>query len=259
MCGAIGQPFANKGCITKLCKNPPLSGGSVQDLNKRAQGLVSRYDYVAFDEIQSITFKDDALEMQGALKGYLESGEYRVGNVRDTGNAGLILLGNIDSDAMNENKNMFADLPAIFQESALIDRFHGFIKGWNIPKMRENLKANSWALNSEYFGEIMHLVRDELCYRAVVDEILDVPKNAATRDTEAIKRICTGFLKLLFPHVRTVEQVDVAEFQKFCLQPAKEMRGIIKTQLGILDFSEFGRSVIPDIKVKEKFCGIMAK
>ena len=242
-----------------------ISGGSITrakmfyDINKRAPGLVSRYDYVAFDEIQSITFKGDALEMQGALKGYLESGEYRVGNVRDTGNAGLILLGNIDSDSMNENKNMFADLPAIFQESALIDRFHGFIKGWHIPKMRENLKADGWALNAEYFGEIMHLLRDELCYRAVVDEILDVPKNAATRDTEAIKRICTGFLKLLFPHVRTVEKINTAEFEKFCLRPAKEMRGIIKTQLGILDFGEFGRSVIPDIKVKEKFCGIMAK
>lgn len=237
-----------------------ISGGSITrakmfyDNNKRASGLVSRYDYVAFDEIQSITFKDDALEMQGALKGYLESGEYRVGNVRDTGNAGLILLGNIDADLMNENKNMFIDLPAIFQESALVDRLHGFIKGWNMPKMRENLKANGWALNTEYFGEIMHLLRDELCYRAIVDEILDVPKNAATRDTEAIKRICTGFLKLLFPHVRTIEKVDAAEFEKFCLQPAKEMRGTIKKQLGILDVGEFGLSVIPDIKVKEKFC-----
>ena len=61
-----------------------VSGGSISrakmfyDISKRTQGLVSRYDYVAFDEIQSIKFTD-AMEMQGALKGYLESGEYRVG------------------------------------------------------------------------------------------------------------------------------------------------------------------------------------
>ena len=192
--------------------------------------------------------------MQGALKGYLENGEYRVGSSRGTGDAGLILLGNIDALNMNENKNMFADLPAIFQESALVDRFHGFIKGWTIPKMRENLKANGWALNTEYFGEILHRLRDELCYRAVVDELLDVPKNAATRDTEAIKRICTGFLKLLFPNVKSAEQINVEDFKKFCLNPAKEMRGVIKTQLGILDAGEFGQSVIPDIKVKSNFC-----
>lgn len=33
---------------------------------------------------------------------------------------------------------MFSDLPEIFHESALIDRFHGFIKGWKTPKMKEN-------------------------------------------------------------------------------------------------------------------------
>lgn len=233
-----------------------ISGGSVTrakmffDQNKQAEGLVSHYDYVAFDEIQSITFKSDAPEMQGVLKGYLESGEYRVGNSRRTGDAGLILLGNIDTALMNERENMFADLPKIFQESALLDRFHGFIKGWNIPKMRENLKADGWALNAEYFGEIMHVLRNEPCYRAVTDEMLSVPKDAATRDTEAVKRICTGFLKLLFPHVKTVEQIKPAEFEMYCLRPAKEMRGVIKRQLGILDFGEFGRTTVPDIRVK---------
>lgn len=233
-----------------------ISGGSITrakmffDMNKKTTGLVSHYDYVAFDEIQSITFKNDALEMQGALKGYLESGEYRVGNDRKSGDAGLILLGNIDSYQMNESKNMFADLPEIFRESALIDRFHGFIKGWTIPKMKENLKANDWALNSEYFSEIVHSLRDELCYRVIVDQLLDIPKNAATRDTEAIKRICTGFLKLLFPHVKAAEEISETDFESYCLRPAKEMRSIIKTQLGILDFGEFGQSTIPDIKVK---------
>ena len=72
------------------------------------------------------------MEMQGALKGYLESGEYRVGDSRGVGDAGLILLGNIDSELMDVNQNMFKDLPDIFHESALLDRFHGFIKGWNI-------------------------------------------------------------------------------------------------------------------------------
>lgn len=234
-----------------------ISGGSITrakmfyDMNKNATGLVSHYDYIALDEIQSINFKGDAPEMQGALKGYLESGEYRVGNNRGVGDAGLILLGNIDSNLMNETKNMFMNLPEIFKESALIDRFHGFIKGWTIPKMRENLKADAWALNTEYFSEIAHALRDELCYRAVVDQILEVPKNSATRDTEAIKRICTGFLKLLFPHVQSAEQISAEDFEMYCLRPAKEMRGVIKNQLGILDFGEFGQSTIPNIKIKK--------
>ncbi len=235
-----------------------VSGGSISrakmfyDISKKTPGLVSRYDYVAFDEVQSIRFTD-TMEMQGALKGYLESGEYRVGDSRGVGDAGLILLGNIDSELMNTNQNMFVNLPDIFHESALLDRFHGFIRGWDIPKMRENLKANGWALNTEYFGEIMHMLRDELAYRAVVDELLVLPKNSATRDTEAIKRICTGLLKLLFPNATDVSKLDVGEFITYCLEPAKSMRGVIKTQLGIIDYGEFGGKKIPDIQVKEKY------
>lgn len=233
-----------------------ISGGSITrakmfyDMNKKATGLVSHYDYIALDEIQSITFKSEAPEMKGALKGYLESGEYRVGNNRGVGDAGLVLLGNIDAFLMNETKNMFENLPDIFKESALLDRFHGFIKGWTIPKMREDLKADGWALNTEYFGEIVHTLREEIYYRAVVDEVLEVPKNAATRDTESIKRICTAFLKLLFPQVKSADDINTTDFETYCLQPAKEMRGVIKQQLGILDFGEFGTSVIPDIKIR---------
>lgn len=253
---AFIQTISHYNNFAPLCDDP--SGGSISrakmfyDISKRTQGLVSRYDYVAFDEIQSIKFTD-AMEMQGALKGYLESGEYRVGDSRGVGDAGLILLGNIDSELMDVNQNMFKDLPDIFHESALLDRFHGFIKGWNIPKMKESLKANGWALNTEYFGEIMHYLRDELAYRAVVDQLLQLPKNSATRDTEAIKRICTGYLKLLFPNATDVSKVDVSLFETYCLAPAMEMRRVIKTQLGIIDEGEFGGMTIPEITIKEQY------
>lgn len=232
-----------------------VSGGSISrakmfyDISKRTSGLAAHYDYVAFDEIQSIVFTDKN-EMQGALKGYLESGEFRVGDYKGVGDSGLILLGNIDTSLMNVNANMFINLPDIFHESALIDRFHGFIKGWDIPRMKESLKVNGWALNVEYFTEILHIMRDEMIYRAVVDELLVLPKNADTRDTEAIKRLCTAYLKLIFPDARSSDCVDKKEFIKYCLEPAKEMRRVIKTQLSIIDLEFLGKT-IPDIIVRE--------
>ncbi len=233
-----------------------VSGGSISrakmfyDISKRNTGLAAHYDYVAFDEIQSIVFTDKN-EMQGALKGYLESGEFRVGDYRGVGDSGLVLLGNIDISRMNVNVNMFSNLPDIFHESALIDRFHGFIKGWDIPRMKESLKVNGWALNVEYFTEILHMLRSELIYRAIVDEILVMPKNSDTRDTEAIKRICTAYLKLIFPNVRATKDINKDEFIKYCLEPAKEMRRIIKTQLGIIDAEFLGKD-IPNITVGEQ-------
>jgi len=57
-------------------------------------------------------------------------------------------------------------------------------------------------------------------------------------------------MKLLFPNVRSVEDVDVREFQQYCLRPAVKMRGIILKQLGILD-SQFRGKSMPQFSVKE--------
>ncbi len=217
-----------------------ISGGNVTrarlffDASRRQPGLVTRHDYVALDEIQTISFPDEE-EIRGALKGYLESGEFRVGDYKGTGTAGFVLLGNIQQKLMNEEKNMFRDLPSIFHESALLDRFHGFIRGWDIPRMKENMKAEGWGLNAEYFSEIVHSLRQDIRYRALVDELVEVPKGADTRDTEAIKRLVTGFLKLLFPNAVFAGALQTPDFERYCLQPALRMRQTIRKQLNILD------------------------
>lgn len=137
---------------------------------------------MALDEIQSINFPDPS-EMQGGLKAFMESGEITVGKNRIVGGAGVILLGNIPQTEMDETKDMFQRLPEVFHESALLDRFHGFIRGRDIPRMNENLKINGWALNTEYFSEIMHMLRqpaETLIYRHIVERLVDYPAEADT-------------------------------------------------------------------------------
>jgi ATP-dependent Lon protease len=228
-----------------------LSSGGVMsrakmfyDQNKRIEGLVSGNDFITLDEIQTISFTD-VDEMRAALKGYLESGVFTVGNYEGTAEAGVILCGNIKKETMDEDGfgNMFEELPSVFHESALIERFHGFIKGWNIPRMNDDLKIAGWALNSEYFCSIMHELRDDMSYRAIVDEFIEVPEAADTRDTEAVKRIATAYLKLLFPQVRNVNDITAREFKRYCLDRARKMRDTIKYQLGMLDLEYRGKDI----------------
>lgn len=232
------------------------SGGTMSrakmfyDLGRKTEGLVYGHDYVALDEVQTIKFSDVS-EMRGALKGYMENGKYTVGNHEGSADSGIILLGNIPASSMNEYTSMFTGLPEVFHESALIDRFHGFLKGWELPRMHDDLKACGWALNSEYFSTIIHLLRDDPSYRAVTDALVDVPERADTRDTEAIKRICTAYLKLLFPHVAKPEDIAPGDFNTYCLRPAAEMRAIIKIQLNILDPEEFTNPNIPALSVRD--------
>lgn len=74
-------------------------------------------------------------------------------------------------------------------------------------------------------------------------ETLECPEKSDTRDTEAIKRITTAYMKLLFPNVRTVKDISKNEFNRYCLRPATRMRKIIKTQLGIMDIEYRGKDV----------------
>lgn len=148
--------------------------------------------------------------------------------------------------------NMFEELPKVFHESALIDRFHGFIKGWNIPRMNDDLKIAGWALNSEYYCSIMHELRNDMSYRAIVDKLIQVPEAADTRDTEAVKRIATAYLKLLFPNVREPGDISVREFKRYCLDRARKMRDTVKYQLGILDVEYQGKD-IPNFTISTEY------
>lgn len=68
--------------------------------------------------------------------------------------------------------------------------------------------------------------------------IYDIGKKA-----DGIKRICTAYLKLLFPHVRRPQDITSHDFNRYCLQPAMDMRAIIRIQMGIADEKESGKTV----------------
>ncbi len=232
-----------------------VSGGTVSraklfyDIVRGTPGIITYYDFVALDEIETIKFSDEN-ELQGALKNYLEFGNFSVANYKGVSSAGFMLLGNIplSSDKKPISNNYFKELPTFFQSSALLDRFHGFIEGWKLPRIKENLIIDGYALNVEYFSEILHTLRMIPDFSRVTTQLLDIPPDSDTRDKNAIVKLCNGYLRLLFPHVKDVDGIDKRDFEEYCLKPAKEMRSIIKKQRSLID-SEVDEN-IPDIRVK---------
>ena len=222
----------------------------IYDIGKRKDGVVSIRDYVALDEIREAEYMKDT-EIQSALQAIMENGSYRApDNHEVSADAGIVFLGNISSSRMNEYQNMFVELPKPFHQPQFLDRIHGIIRGWDLPRMTDDLKVCGWALNSEYFATIMHQLRDDPSYRAIVDELILLPPGADTRDTEAVKRICTAYLKLLFPQVHTASDISPYDFQRYCLRPAMDMRAIIRLQMGFADEKHRGETV-PDFAVRE--------
>ena len=222
----------------------------IYDFSRKKDGVVALRDFVALDEIREAEYMQDT-EIQSALQAIMENGKYRAPDNHEVNvDAGIIFLGNIASSNMSEYQNMFVELPRPFHQDQFLDRIHGFIKGWDLPRMTDDLKVCGWALNSEYFAAVMHELRDDPSYRAIVDELIILPPGADTRDTEAVKRICTAFLKLLFPNVRQASDISARDFKKYCLKPAMEMRAIIRIQRGFADEKQQGKTV-PQFTVKD--------
>ena len=232
-----------------------VSGGKVTraklfyDKQKQQNGIIKNHDFTVFDEIQTIIFQEPA-EIQAALKSYLESGKTTIDNNEFTSECGLMLMGNIPLSANRQpiSPNYFDSLPSNFKESALLDRFHSFIEGWKLPRVNDSMIFNGWTINVEYFSEIMHTMRIQNSYGLLFDELVEFEAKSDVRDSKAIKRIATAYMKLLFPHWQKIEDVDKEAFDLYCLQPAIYRRGIIKEQCHLID-SEF-KARMPEVKVK---------
>jgi ATP-dependent Lon protease len=247
----------------KIGKYGYLAGGGslsraklFYDIASKRFGIVSSNDFVAVDEIKSIKFSDNK-EMQGILKGYMEDGYVNVGGVKVEGDAGIILLGNIDVNDMDGSKDMFRELPEVFRDAALIERVNGFILGRKIPSMTNAMIINDWALNTEYFTEIMHLLRapaETLRYLGLVEQLVWTKHDVDKREKDSVFRLCTAYLKLFFPHADGELIKDSqfrSDFMKYCLQPAKRMRETVLMQMKIIDPSQFSKRFMSTYKLRE--------
>ena len=225
----------------------------------KTKGLVTFTDFVAIDEIKSINFTNDK-EMAGIFKGYMENGWVHVGGERVEGDAGIIFLGNIDVNDMSGGHDMFKELPGIFRDSALLQRIHGFIPGRCIPSISPSMIINGWALNTEYFAEIMHCFHDKkeetMRYRAMAEKLVSITsrgKDNSNREQDAVLNLCAAYLKLFFPHVNDDIIDDISfknEFNRYCLQPAKMMQETVLEQMKIINPNEFANKSMATYQVR---------
>lgn len=221
-----------------------VSGGKVSPAvlfynnSTNAPGLLTRFDALVFDEAQTISF-DNPGEVVGILKDYMESGRYTRGRQTASADCGVVFLGNIEMgfDGLPRQSVYFAALPSFLQETAFIDRLHGFIPGWEIPKIQSDSPATGIALKADYFSEILHQLRGDGGYDAYVETHTQLSGAGAStmRNVTAIKRLAAGYLKLFFPDLNPTPK----EFEAYCLNPAIELRQRVCEQLAMLDPGEF--------------------
>jgi len=209
-------------------------------------GLVTRYDIVVLDEVQSVR-GDSAGELNAMLKVYLESGKFSRGKTEATAESGFVMLANIALDErripINLEKGIFKEFPNFLRETAFIDRLHGIIPGWYLPRVSQDTPSIYLGFKGDLFAEILHSLRKDLKYVDYVNVKMHLSGCDDLRDKKAITRTATAYLKLLFPNLEASNE----EFIKYCVKPAIELRQKIRDELWKMD-REYKKV---DIKVKE--------
>ncbi len=236
-----------------------VSGGQTTVANlfynmaSRSVGLVGLWDVVAFDEVAGISFKDkDGVQI---MKDFMASGSFARGRDSVNAYASMVFVGNINQsvDTMVKTSHLLAPFPEAMIDSAFFDRFHAYIPGWEIPKMRPEFFTNQYGLIVDYLAEWLREMRKRN-FGDAINKYFKLGRDLNQRDTIAVKHTVSGLLKLLYPN----EEYD-KEAVRRCLEYALEVRRRVKEQLkkiGGMEFYDVHFSYIDLETLEEKFIGV---
>ncbi len=236
-----------------------ISGGQTTvanlfyNLARRTVGLVGLWDVVAFDEVAGITFKDkDGVQI---MKDYMASGSFARGRDSIAASASMVFVGNINQsvDTLVKTSHLLAPFPESMIDSAFFDRFHAYIPGWEIPKMRPEFFTDQYGLIVDYLAEYFREMRKR-SFGDAINKYFQLGRDLNQRDTIAVRHTVSGLLKLLYPH----EEYDKAAVQR-CLEYALENRRRVKEQLkkiGGMEFYDVHFSYIDQDTMDEYFISV---
>jgi ATP-dependent Lon protease len=236
-----------------------ISGGQTTvanlfyNLARRVVGLVGLWDLVAFDEVAGISFKDkDGVQI---MKDFMASGSFARGRDAVQAGASMVFVGNLNQpvDTLVKTSHLLAPFPEAMIDSAFFDRFHAYIPGWEVPKMRPEFFTNRYGLITDYLAEFMREMRKRN-FSDAIDRYFKLGRDLNQRDTIAVRRTVSGLLKLLYP-----SGYYDKEAVRRCLEYALESRRRVKEQLkkiGGMEFFEVHFSYIDPETGDERFIGV---
>ena len=224
------------------------------NMASKSVGLVGFWDCVAFDEVAGITFKDkDGIQI---MKDYMASGSFARGKEEKAAYASMVFVGNINQsvDVMLKTSHLFDPFPqAMAYDTAFLDRMHCYVPGWEIPKYRPNFFTNGYGFITDYLSEFMREMRKEP-FGDACDKYFRFGTNLNQRDVIAVRKMVSGFAKLLYPHGEFTK-ADMEEILKYSL----EMRRRVKEQLkkiGGMEFYDVNFSYIDNDSFEEHYVSV---
>lgn len=222
------------------------SGGKVTpaslfyNANTQRIGVVGVQKAIIFDEVNATAIPDQTLV--AGLLDYLESGNIGKGGKTFTSDCSFLFTGNIGlapdgRGPRTDYPHLFTVFPAALQSSALVDRMHGFIPGWELPRISDQLLSDDLGFLSDYFGEVVAALRHDAAYQDLVHKYMSQlavaggpGSEVSIRDRKAIEKVATGLTRILFPDLVVDE-----EGMRQIIEVAVELRQRVHVALTRMD------------------------
>lgn len=256
----LGPRGTGKSHIYKECSPNSIlvSGGQTTvanlfyNISTRQVGLVGLWDVVAFDEVAGITFKDkDGVQI---MKDFMASGSFARGREQMEASASMVFVGNIDNvKSLLKTSHLLAPFPEAMIDAAFFDRFHAYIPGWEIPKMRPEFFTDKYGLIVDYLAEFYREMRKR-SFADAVDKYFKLGNNLNQRDVIGVRKTVSGLIKLLYPHGEFSKD-DVRECLEYALQTRRRVKEQLK-KIGGMEFYDVHFSYIDKETLEEHFVAV---
>lgn len=224
------------------------------NMSSHTVGLVGMWDCVAFDEVAGIKFKDkDGVQI---MKGYMASGAFSRGKAEITAKASMVFVGNINQsvDTLLKTSSLFDPFPPeMGTDTAFLDRMHCYIPGWEIPKYRPESFTNAYGFITDYLSEFMRELRKD-SYSNIADKYFRLGNNLNQRDTIAVRKMISGFIKLLYPDGEASKE-EVREIVEISLELRRRVKEQLK-KIGGMEFYDVNFSYIDNDSFDEHYVGV---
>lgn len=224
------------------------------NMSTKTVGLVGMWDCVAFDEVAGINFKDkDGVQI---MKDYMASGSFARGKEEKAATASMVFVGNINRSVsvMLKTSHLFEPFPALMaHDTAFLDRMHCYVPGWEIPKYHPEFFTDDYGFITDYLSEVMRQQKKET-YGDAADQYYRFGKTLNQRDTIAVRKMISGFTKLLYPDGEFTKD-EMEEIVTVSL----EMRRRVKEQLkkiGGMEFYDVNFSYIDTETFEEHYVSV---
>ncbi len=204
----------------------PTSAATLWWNNGRKQvGIIGFWDVVAFDEVgEGITVRDK--ETFQVMKQYMANGNFTRSTSTVTANAGLAFVGNIDdsieSVVNSPQHTLFKPLHPVF-DLAILDRFHTFLPGWEIPKNKDENLTRNYGLIIEYLAEAFHHLARKTNRFAQVKAACKLGPGYDQRDQTAVLKTVCAFVKMLHPGDEPTQE-EVNEYLVYAIEGRRRVK-----------------------------------